>query len=512
MPQSPSDPEKYSLDEMVGRLKATTPKPPPEGELVTRADGTQAMRVRKRKRRTDQSPKISGLRTTRIRIAQVSGVIILLFIAGITAGVALIYANSAPFRKNLSRNIEQVTGAKLDMTMYRMNPQKANAAQIILTWPESSALGNLTATGIAAEIFPSSFLGKAMTGEEVLIDQADLALRLPGQTITATGSAAPHLKTPSIHFKRYRTSKLNVSMGSPTAPLFSLLQTEASLAPRNVRDQTQLSLHSGNLTIPGWPKLRHDRSLIVQNSGTLDFISMKLLGETEDRGTLELSGKIHPSISTEIPTLAVKLENFLLSSLIGPTLKPYFSGRVETPPIPRISHFTLPLTLKSTPTLEVDFHASKSTDFSLRSFPFLYSLSQAMDDSWYERPSFENHASGILALKNGTTTFRELHFTTNQRLSITGEFAVASDKSLTGTLQVGIPEIRLSGPDYQKLRAAFSPPRDGFCWISLTLSGTTESPIDNFRDLLTTAAQSPQPSEKSTPAASSTFEDLTRPR
>ena len=54
----PSEPEKYSIDEMIDRLKNPPDEEPIEkGELVTRADGSQAIRVRKRKRRSPATSK-----------------------------------------------------------------------------------------------------------------------------------------------------------------------------------------------------------------------------------------------------------------------------------------------------------------------------------------------------------------------------------------------------------------------------------------------------------------------
>ncbi|MEY3896152.1 MAG: hypothetical protein RLZZ214_1672, partial [Verrucomicrobiota bacterium] len=57
MPASPSEPEKYSIDEMMDRLKSSPPPNPEDGELVIRPDGTQAIRVKRRKRRTSQPVK-----------------------------------------------------------------------------------------------------------------------------------------------------------------------------------------------------------------------------------------------------------------------------------------------------------------------------------------------------------------------------------------------------------------------------------------------------------------------
>lgn len=49
-------PDQYSFDEIMERLKKShgADLGPDDGELVTRADGTQAIRIRKRKRRSHQ--------------------------------------------------------------------------------------------------------------------------------------------------------------------------------------------------------------------------------------------------------------------------------------------------------------------------------------------------------------------------------------------------------------------------------------------------------------------------
>ena len=86
MSAAPSEPEKYSIDEMMDRLKAVPSENPDEGELVTRSDGSQAIRVRKRKRRSTQPHKEERHRTRRTRIIQVSAALIFLFIAALTVG------------------------------------------------------------------------------------------------------------------------------------------------------------------------------------------------------------------------------------------------------------------------------------------------------------------------------------------------------------------------------------------------------------------------------------------
>ncbi|HSP41465.1 MAG TPA: hypothetical protein VLO11_01215, partial [Luteolibacter sp.] len=74
-----SDPEKYSIDEMMERLKKRPAEDPLEdGELVTRADGTVAIKVRKRKRRSHQPHKEERKKARRARMIQASGAMLLL--------------------------------------------------------------------------------------------------------------------------------------------------------------------------------------------------------------------------------------------------------------------------------------------------------------------------------------------------------------------------------------------------------------------------------------------------
>ena len=159
MSAAPSEPEKYSIDEMMDRLKDSPSENPEDGELVTRADGSQAIRVRKRKRRSSQPHKEEVQRTRRARIIQVSAALVLVLVAALAIGGAIAYANSSPFRRSLVRKIEQVSGATIELQLFRMNPQTANAGSFSLAWPDGNVLKSLSMRGLTAEIFPASFFG-----------------------------------------------------------------------------------------------------------------------------------------------------------------------------------------------------------------------------------------------------------------------------------------------------------------------------------------------------------------
>ena len=87
MSAAPDEPEKYSIDEMMDRLKSPASESAEEGELVTRADGSQALRVRKRKRRSSQPHKEVNSRSRRARIVQVSAALVLVFAAALAGWI-----------------------------------------------------------------------------------------------------------------------------------------------------------------------------------------------------------------------------------------------------------------------------------------------------------------------------------------------------------------------------------------------------------------------------------------
>jgi hypothetical protein len=100
---------------------------------------------------------------------------------------------------------------------------------------------------------------------------------------------------------------------------------------------------------------------------------------------------------------------------------------------------------------------------------------------------------------------------------------ITADQSLSGTLEIGIPEPVVQLSPNLKTEALFGPVREGFRWLSLTIGGTTARPTDNFSELYGNAKEAAQADplqlrEPSQPAPSDevdpgkAFEDLTTPR
>jgi hypothetical protein len=511
MPASPSEPEKYSIDEIMDRLKSAPSAAPEDGELVTRTDGSQAFRVRKRKRRSSQPIKESQQRTRRARIVQVSAALILIFLSALTIGGAIVYANSRPFREGLIRKIEQASGASVELQEFRMNPKTANAGQLSLKWPDGNVLQNLSLRRLSAEISPSSFWGKFMTGEEITVQEGSLALQIPkpGQVLRST----PELEGPlSIRFNRYRTPTFELTLGDLKSPLLKLSKSEASLNPETVNGRPQMNLYRGDLAIAGWPKLRLDRALIEFHGKETDIISLRVLHESDARGVFELSGTISPYQAERASTLDVVLDFFELSGITGPALGHLFSGRIDSLPLAKSNVLSFLPSEDSSPTLDIAFHQSPTSKIEIQGFPFLSALAQTLDDPWFQHPSFEADAVGTLHRENGRVTLQNLNFESKGRMALRGEISMAANQTLSGNLQLGVTEAMISSATTPRLKTMFGPPKEGFRWLTLKIGGPVTSPTDNFRELFTSAVAAPPDSPAPAAVEGSSFDELTHPK
>lgn len=506
-----SEPENYSYDEIISRLKVASSENPADGELVLRPDGSMAVRVRKRKRRSKQLHKEKESRLHRARVIQVSAAVIIVFLSILTAGIAIIYANSSPFRDGLVRKIAQSTGADAQLEQFRMNPSTANAGSLSLEWPSGNILRSLVLHRLNADIFVSSFLGQQMSGEEVLIDEGTLVLQTPVPNAAVRNHEVASGLSP-FQFKRYRAPKLNVTLGSSAIPALKLYDTQASLYSDLVGKRTQLRLNQGQVSIPGWPKFELDRALFEFNGNETNVINLRLLHETSKGGACELSGTLTPFSPENRSTLAVRLEAFELSTFLGRSLGRLVSGRIESMPAPESNYFSFFPTANPSPILDLSFRNSPSSPLEVKGFPFLFALAQAMGDNWYERPVFTANTFGKISRQDSSVSLRNLNFENRERMALRGEISLASNQSLSGNLQVGIPSGMINTSIASRLNTILGPSEDGFRWITLKVGGQVTAPTDNFRELYSSAVAAPQNPLPPAENKGSSFEELTRPR
>ncbi len=516
MPDSNHVPEKYTIDEMLDRLKN---RGDGEGQLVTRADGTQALKVRKRKRRTEQTRDKLKAQNQRLQLIQIAGFIVFMVAMLIIGGILILYANSSGFRNGLISKIENVTGSEVKIEQFRMNPATASAAQVKMDWPETFALGRLEASSLRAKISPISFIGKVFQGQEITADSGKLFLTAP----YSSGLSAVRTTVASdsrIRFQRYSVASLNVFFSKEESADGLFENIEASYLPTKISRSGEIRLNQGNLKLKGWPSLTLDRSYIQVREGDLDIKSMRFLippvkGQGfQDKGTINLSGVITPQAEGATHKLSVELESFQISPLLGNSLGRFFHGKTVTNPDENSNILQFSPGSGQDASLELNVSQATSSRISLSQFKFLGHLSIVLGDRWYELPNFDHNVKLQIKRRGEVVKMESIHLEQRARMMIKGAIAIQDAAgNLSGSLEVGIPDIILATAKDRRLDLMFSPVRDGYRWINIDLSGSGSAPQDNFKELYQAISLTNSPEVKAEPKSqgADSFDNLIKP-
>jgi len=507
MSSQPAEPEKYSLDEMLDRLQG---KPSPDsddsGELVTRADGTQAIKVRKRKRRSTQPKKEAAKRASRLRAFQVSSVVILMILAGIMFGGFIIYANSSAYRKKIISKFNTGTGANISFQQLQISPTGMVARGAGLEWPEGSLLKSLSLTEIRAQSLMGGVIGSRWSVNEISAANGKLVLapRVGGQPVRYF----PDAGTSPISVDRLAVDNLDILMGDATTPSLRLQKTEGSFYPGGGEKAPSLRLFRGEMHVPEWPVFRMDRALLDFKGDRVDIVSMRLFHELDNLGNIELAGSFDPSGTGREQSLEVKLNSFNMNGIAGPSLGHLVAGRVDSREVPGGRNELSFSSSNPAGRLQVAFSSSSNSLPRLNNFSFLRKLSQLTDNPWFLDPLFHDGCTGILHRENGTVGISELVILSKTQLKVTGDLSLGQNEVLSGTLEVGLPEATVAGGRNPALAKVFKDTKDGFRWVTLKISGTSSRPIDNFTELAQAAGETVgEPTE-----SKDLFDTLTTPQ
>jgi hypothetical protein len=507
MPEPSSEPEKYTIDEMMDRLKSrdSSDKQP---ELVTREDGSQAMKVKKRKRRTNQAVNKETKRNKRVQIVQIVGFVVVLTLLGLAAGIGILYANSPGFRASLVAKLEASSGAEVELDRFRMNPAAAHANGVSFSWPAGNALRSLEMKEVAAKISPSSFTGKIFGGEEIVAGSGKLMLLAPDASVPSRQVPRPDGGLP-VRFARYSVPSLDVFFGDAG----SLTQSEVSLYPGVAPGQAEIRLREGLLRFANWPPMNLDRSYIKVRGSEFQIQVMRLqIQEVSNRnlsgGSIDFSGTLSPLRGEKPHVLSAKLESFLLPYLIGGDLGRFFLGKVDTSDIPNSNFLSFDPASPEEARLELAVSNSLDSRIDLAGFKFLQMLSASFDDRWYEFPDFDDEVALVVKRTGGRVELTDINLVSRGRMVVRGGMSNGEGGNISGKLQVGIPEGMINAAKDKKLAKMFGELREGYRWVEIEVSGTASAPEDDFRALYmaTSAGEADTPAGEEAPQDS--FEEL----
>ncbi|MGJ8644121.1 MAG: hypothetical protein ACSHX9_11990 [Luteolibacter sp.] len=508
-----TEPDKYSIDDMMDRLKNRSDKD--QGELVTRADGTQAMRRRKRKRRTDQPEKVETKRNSRMHIVQIACVVILLTVVGLVAGIALLYANSASFRDSLTSKLESASGAKVTLTQYRMNPATANASKANFVWPSGNTLGTLELGGIVAKHSPESFLGRVFKGEEIVASRGTLDLKAaePGAKIRHAPALEGALP---ISFMRYSIPSLDIRFGADRGYWGALWKTEASMFPSVSPGISEIRLKDGTLKLRDWPELTLDRGYIKVRNAELQVQTLRFLTPLADekrrveRGSVNFSGSVFPQDSEQLCTLTAELSSFPVQYLLGRDLGRFFHGNIESQDIPDSNYLAFSTSQPEESTLEVTVTNTVDSRLDLSGFKVFKLLATTLEDGWYEFPGFDDGISLVIRRQGSSVEVSKIQAERRGRMVVRGNLRNGGGGQLQGVLRIGLPDTTILASRNERLDRMFGEVRENYRWVDIKISGTSAVPQDNFLELFDLASKENVTSseEEVAPSELDTFDSL----
>jgi hypothetical protein len=475
MSKQQSDPQSYSVDEMMERLRdgerAKEEQAP--GELVTRPDGTQVMRVRKRKRRTEQPEKAAPEKKRHRPIAALLVLsVVLVLAAGVGVVVLMARYNSASFHDELERALGESAGAKTALEGMSVTPLAARAKTLRLDWGADRSMKSLSLAGLNADLSLGGFIFGEWDGQDVVVDSGELV-------IGGTGSGrVDRVSVPGpFAFSGYRCDFMNIILGDQgQGTLFKNTELSMRSGPAG---ETQLILRNGEALLTGWKPLSIDTGMAELIDGGLKFVSLRMKPK-EGSGEITLTSQEILREGEDV-MLSVKLEEFPLSTFMGRELGALLDGVISC------ENGTLGFEGASLGASELRVEFSGKSAY-LHRIPFLNILRTQLGDSEFEKPYFKSVQGTFVQGRNGTR-IQNLELTIPYLMAVRGYIEVDPAGALGGRLAVGIGESKIITFTNRKRSAVFSDPQEGFCWVTINLSGTVEDPMDDLQALLQKAAQ-----------------------
>jgi hypothetical protein len=513
MPSPDPEPENYSIDDMMDRLRSRGEGGSDgEAQLVTREDGTQVYRMRKRKRRSQQPKKDKDRRKKQFRVVQVVAAVGLVAATGAAFLASFLYLNSGVYKDSMVQRIGTWTGAEPKVTELRLTPVSVAASSLELKWPEGSALDSLKLGAIGGDLQAGALLGGKWKGNELYSAHGGtLVLRKP------TAGGGPGLNLPvgtECPFQfRYRSSKFSVLSGDPAKPAFLIRDSEASLLMLNsAADAANLQIEGGSLRVGGWGEYGLGFASLQFGKGTVRVGGLRLTPASGGKGELRIDnpGEKPFDFSGGTSELGVKLFQMPLAALLGPSFGSWLSMTVETPEGAEGGTLSLRLGEAPSMSLRVPFRALSTTDTEAVGLPMFEVLATHLQEPWYQSPRFEVEAKGEAVKTAEGSGVENLKLEARGRLALNGKVFAKPDGTLDGTLEVGLPASAVANAS-SELRSVFSKKSGGWLWATVKVSGNSRSPQDNLEAQLGSSAATVSPAQGGNEALEDAFEELTTP-
>lgn len=513
MPATDPEPENYSIDDMMDRLRSRGEGGVGgEAELVTREDGTQMYRMRKRKRRSHQPKKEKEKRQRNYRVAQVVTAVALVAGTGLAALGSVLYLNSQAYQAKVTGNLRVWTGAEPQLTQFRASPVSAGAGAIELTWPEGSILESLKVKGVRGDLRISSLFGKTWKGSEMVATHGGtLVLRRPGPAATPP---PPSSRSGDCPFQfRYRSPEFNVMMGGSERPAARLVGSEVTLTVLDASATTaNLQLEGGNLTYDGWGGFGLKFASLQFEDGGVRVGNVRLTPGTDSEGEIQIQNpdKLPLLLDGGESELPVRIQDAPLGALLGPSFGTWLVAEVESPESGGDGSITLNADDGHKLSCRVPFRATALSESRIAALPMFAVIAREINEVSYQALRYDVEASGVIVRNATSSGVENLRFESRGRLVVTGKVSADRTGILGGELEVGLPDGAVNEAP-AAFRAVFKHRSEGYSWATVRISGSGSKPQDDLQKQLDAAATIVPPASGGANSLDDAFRELTTP-
>jgi len=508
---SDSEPESYSLDEMMNRLRSQGEQAA-EGEqrVVTRPDGTQVVKVRKRKRRSHQPHKEEELKRRKrsLVVAALVSVVVVSLALGIFGW--MLYLNGSGYRDQVVARVEQWTGAKAEMRSFRATPVSAATDLMLLTWPETSPAASLKLHKVSGDLRLASHLSGNWQGERMEAASGDLVLR----AAAAPEEAPPELVDQDLPFQApMRVNRLKVTFGDGERGAMVLRDTRGTMTvPDPSLPSSNIILEGGTVRIGKWGVFELDSGSLSLSSDGVRVGNLRLGSETAPEAIIRLSGESFPDLAIRggSSTLGLEMREIPSALLFGPSLGALIEGKLETAEDDGSGRCEMNLTNLPTVKIAGSVKNVPATSLKLFKLQFFDVLADVMDNPRFSQPRFEKRCSLRFSRTMDGVELSEIDFDSDGMLRLRGSLGERQGK-LVGELEVGIPEILMAAAPSREIPIVFREVDQGYRWCTVKLSGTTSRPADDLATQFQQAREGSSPTSGGARGLDDEFLDLTTP-
>jgi hypothetical protein len=500
-----ADKEQYSLDEMMKALRDQEREKEERGEVVTRADGTLARKVKRRRRRTKQPDKVTPEKTRkRFMVKLVAGalLVVLLLLVGV---FLIVHQNSKSYREGIEKEIADWTGAEVNLSGMKKLPLSCHIDDAQLVWGPEYFVKDLKLRKLSGDVGFASFLGARPGGLLFGAKTGKMTLQTPmGEW---QGVSLENEDDFPFAFSQYYCEALEVGFGQ-RSPL--QLKDVSAVLGYEGSEGYQVTLDDGVLRLAGWEDLSISSGLILIRDGMVDVRKLSLEYGNTDRlslgADLVVTGEV-PLKPGSQAKLSVETEVFPLEGLVGRKLSQIIEGSL----MGSKGEVSFTLGLDQLDEVKVDFTGRSAR---LKNLPFLSNLDQLFPEGDFDLLDFDagitkTPLTGTLRVRPGGMALENLELKKQGKISLQGGLIVGADDRIRGTFDMTLNRVFLTeNPKLKNSPLLAGTLQSGYVKLRFKVGGTLTNPTDNFLEMIgATGFVAPE-----TPGKEDLWDDFLNPR